>query len=153
MEHPIPNSPSELTERQVIDVFWATFPPLWHHIRARIGQQAREEFNLTHDQFHVLRRIHLGRTNVSDLAEAKHISRPAASRAVDALVDKGLITRTQDPDDRRHVNLALTEEGESVLETIFGRISSWMLAQLSNLKEEELECIIAGMDALNRAFH
>jgi len=146
-------SSAETLVHQVIDSFWVTVPSLWHHIRSRIGQQAREEFNLTHDQFHVLRRIHLGRTNVSDLAEAKHISRPAASRAVDALVDKGMITRTQDPDDRRHVNLALTEKGESVLETIFGRISSWMTVQLSNLEEEELERIIAGLDALNRTFH
>lgn len=153
MNHPNPDlTPSPLVQ-QTIDIFWAAFPPLWHRIRARIGQQAREEFNLTNDQFHVLRRINLGRTNISELAEAKYISRPAASRAVDALVEKGLVTRIQDPQDRRHVILGLTTRGESVLETVYSRISIWMAAQLSTLEEEELQRIIAGMRALERAFY
>jgi DNA-binding MarR family transcriptional regulator len=138
---------------QTIDSFWATIPPVWHHIRARIGQKAGEEFNLTHEQFHILRRIRQGHMNLSELAQTKHISRPAASRAVDALVERGLVSRIPNPGDRRHVILTLTSEGEATLERIFEGISNWMAEQLSGLEEAELQRIIDGLEALHRAFH
>ncbi len=143
----------DLLLTQVIGHFWETIPPLWHHIRSRISQDARERFQLTHEQFHVLRRIHLGKTHVSDLAQDKRISRPAVSRAVDVLVEKGLIARTQNPQDRRHVNLALTEQGDAVVKSIHEAVDVWLVERLSALEPEDLEHVIEGMHLLNKAFH
>jgi DNA-binding MarR family transcriptional regulator len=138
--------------KDTIDDFWETFPSLWHSIRARIREVATAEFNITVEQFHILRRIHKGRDSVSKLADAKHISRPAISRAVDVMVNKGLVTRSQDPADRRYVQLALTEEGQSLLEAIFSRNRAWMTSRLVSLEESELIAIRAGMSALSKAF-
>ena len=146
-------TPSDDLLTKTIHQFWETVPPLWHHIRARISQEARESFKLTHQQFHILRRIHKGWTSVSGLAEAKHISRPAASRTVDVLVEKGLVTRTQNTEDRRHIYLALTPEGEATLKAIFEHVTAWMSEKLGVLEENELQDIITSMDALHRAFH
>jgi DNA-binding MarR family transcriptional regulator len=49
-------------------------------------------------------------TSVSKLADAHHTSRPGVSRIVGVLVYKGLIARTQNPVDRRNLQLSLTEE-------------------------------------------
>lgn len=41
--------------------------------------------------------------SVSELADTLKVSRPAVSRAVNMLVNHGLVTRTDDPADRRRV--------------------------------------------------
>ena len=138
--------------KETIEVFWETFPSLWHNIRARIRDVATLEFDITVEQFHILRRIHKGRDSVSKLADAKHISRPAISRAVDVMVKKGLVTRAQDPSDRRVVQLALTEEGQTLLEEIFSRNRAWMASKIILLEEAELNLIQAGLIALSKAF-
>ena len=56
---------------------------------------------------------------VSELATAKNISRPAISQAVEILVKKGLLTRVPSREDRRCVDLVLTEAGNHLLDTVF----------------------------------
>ena len=144
--------PTEDALNSTIDKFWETIPSLWHIIRARIRDEATVEFDITVEQFHILRRIHKGRDSVSKLAEARHISRPAISRAVDMMVNKGLVTRTQDTQDRRHVQLDLTAKGRELLDAIFGKNHKWMMVKLGSLNKTELETIQAAMNALNEAF-
>ena len=139
-------------ERQAIDDFWEFFPPVWHVVRAHIHQEAVENFGITVVQFHILRRIRKGIDSVSKLADDRHTSRPAISRAVDVLVNKGLVIRRQNPADRRNVPLSLTEEGESLLEALFGNTRQWMAEKLSILSAEEMEAIQVAGDGLKRAF-
>jgi DNA-binding MarR family transcriptional regulator len=143
---------SEELLKCTIDEFWETFPSIWHGIRARIREVAVEEFDITVEQFHILRRIHKGRDSVSKLAEAKHISRPAISRAVDVMANKGLVARNRDSHDRRNVKLTLTEEGSTLLEAIFGKNRAWMASKLSTLEEAEIKTIRGAMTALSKAF-
>ncbi len=49
---------------------------------------------------------------VSDLAHALHSSMPATSRLLGTLEKRGLITRRQDPTDRRETRGTLTDAGE-----------------------------------------
>ncbi len=72
------------------------------------------------EQFHILRHIRRGLGSVSELAEVKQISRSAISQAVDLLVERGLICRLQNAQDRRNIPLELTEAGNSLLDTIWG---------------------------------
>jgi DNA-binding MarR family transcriptional regulator len=137
---------------QTIDIFWSTFPGLWHKVRAYVRATAVEQFDITPGQFHTLRRIHSGRNSVSKLADAKHISRAAISRSVEVLVTKGWVTRTTNPDDRRNVVLALTGEGKTLLKSVFNNIGSWMEAQLITLDEGELENINQALLTLKSAF-
>jgi DNA-binding MarR family transcriptional regulator len=55
---------------------------------------------------------------VSDLAEAFGVSVPSMSRAVDALVRKKLVTRLEDPDDRRVRRVAITARGKRFADTL-----------------------------------
>lgn len=86
---------------QVFDQFWETVPAVWNTIRGNLRAIASEQFEISVEQFHVLRLIRKGLTSVSEIAEARLISRPAASQTVDGLVEKGLITRRQAAGDRR----------------------------------------------------
>lgn len=150
MPHTLPHASEEV--HKAIDRFWAVFPSIWHQVRAHIHQAALEGSDITVSQFHLLRRIHGGVGSVSALAAAGHISRPAISRMVDVLVNKNLVSRTQNPEDRRQVMLALTGEGEALLKIIFDNTHLWMSDRLIQLELDELATIVKGIEALKKAF-
>jgi DNA-binding MarR family transcriptional regulator len=50
--------------------------------------------------------------NVTDLAAFQGVSTAAASKAADRLVRMGLLTREEDMEDRRHIQLRLSGEGQ-----------------------------------------
>ncbi len=144
------NPPKPQQLQQAVDSFWEAFPPFWHGVRAHIRQVATEQFDIGVEQFHILRHIRRGHDTVSDLAEAKNISRPAASQAVELLVTRGLVARTRDSDDRRHVRLALTDAGSALLDAVFEDTGRWMMARFSALSDEELHALMQAMQALHR---
>ena len=135
---------------QTIDRFLETVPPVWNFIRSHIRATATSKFDITVEQFHVLRYVRRGVTSMSDLAVAKNISRPAISQAVDVLVKKGLLTRVHSTQDRRVVDLALTDEGSALLETVFKENREWMKERMSNLTASELELILNATDVMRK---
>ena len=148
----MPTPASDELLKQTIDRFWESFPPTWNRIRTNVRGIAVEKFGITVDQFHILRNIRKGHGSVSELAEAKGISRPAISQAVDLLVGKGLVTRRQNAEDRRFVQLELTSEGSELLSAIFRENRIWMEQKLSSLTSEQMTQIIAALDVLKSAF-
>jgi DNA-binding MarR family transcriptional regulator len=60
----------------------------------------------------------LSSRQLKELAEKLGTSTPAMSRAVDDLVKKQLVTRVEDPDDRRARRIALTAKGRQVVDRI-----------------------------------
>ena len=135
---------------QTLDKFWETVPPLWSHIRAHIRAVATENFDISVEQFHILRFIRRGNCSVSELADARNISRPAISQGVDALVNKELVTRTQSREDRRYVELELTPEGNALLDSVFQNTREWMKESLEGFGQEELELAMRGMEVLKK---
>lgn len=59
-----------------------------------------------------------GASSLKALADAAHLHLSRASRACDRLVGKNLITRSDDPDDRRVLKLGLTAAGAELVRTV-----------------------------------
>ena len=137
-------------QEQALDSFWETIPPLWTTIRQHIRAEATGQFDISVEQFHVLRYVRRGTNSISNLATAKNISRPAISQAVDMLVNKGLMTRTQSTEDRRYIELALTDSGNALLDTVFKETRAWMKELMSDLTDDELDTITSAMTALKK---
>jgi DNA-binding MarR family transcriptional regulator len=137
---------------QTIDRFWETIPPVWGQIRENVRAIATQSFDITVEQFHILRHVRKGVRSMSELASVRQISRPAISQSVDALVDKGLLTRHPSMTDRRYVELKLTPRGTSMLDAIFERNHAWMRQKLATVSPEELDDIILGMNVLKKTF-
>jgi DNA-binding MarR family transcriptional regulator len=136
--------------RQAVDGYWETFPPLWRSIQAHIRQVATEQFDITVEQFHILRHIRRGLDSVSALAETRGISRPAVSQSVDLLVTRGLILRTTDPQDRRHIKLDLTSEGNALMDAVFGDTRQWMMKKFAPLSADEIQALTYSMESLKK---
>ena len=141
---------NERLRDQAIERFWETVPPLWNFVRSHIRATATGSFDITVEQFHVLRHVRRGVTSMSDLATAKNISRPAISQAVDVLVRKGLLTRIHSTQDRRVIELALTDEGDALLASVFKETREWMKTRMSGMTADELEIIAKAMKALKK---
>ena len=135
---------------RAIDRFWETVPPLWNSIRSHIRATATANFDITVEQFHVLRYVRRGTDSVSELATAKNISRPAISQAVEILVKKGLLTRVPSKEDRRYVELVLTEAGNNLLDTVFKETRGWMKDRMQDLSPDELETIAKAMEIMKK---
>lgn len=76
---------------------------------------------------------------LADISEATGASMPAVSRAVDSLVRKDLVSRDEDPDDRRRRLITLTDEGHRLTNAaLLGRaVGAVKLA--SSFSQQELE--------------
>jgi DNA-binding MarR family transcriptional regulator len=66
-------------------------------------------------QYHLLEPLASGPRTNRELAESAGISAPTATRMVDGLLQRGLVTRIEDPIDRRAVVISLTDEGRVAL--------------------------------------
>jgi DNA-binding MarR family transcriptional regulator len=109
-----------------------------------------EQFGISVEQFHILRHVRKGLDSVSALAEVKNISRPAISQSVDLLVTRGLLARTTNPQDRRHIRLDLTAEGNALLDAVFGDTRQWMMETIAPLSNDEIRALTRSMESLKK---
>jgi DNA-binding MarR family transcriptional regulator len=87
---------------------------------------------------------------VRGLADVEGVSTPAMSAYVDRLEAAGLVARHRSEQDRRRVELAVTESGLRVLRSARSRRTAWLADRLRQLEPEELDRIEAALPALNK---
>ena len=85
---------------------------------------------------------------VGDLAELFGVSLPSMSRAVDALVKKGLATRVEDPSDRRVRQVKITAAGKDLVETLAAVRRSGIEAFAMDLDADQRRKLDAAVDSL-----
>jgi len=102
--------------------------------------------------------------NISQVAAFLGVSNAAASKAVDRLVRRGLLTRAEAEGDRRAVELSLTEDGrrilreyekvtERVLEEIFGGFTTEGLREVAeSLDQMSISLVDRGGSEQERCF-
>jgi DNA-binding MarR family transcriptional regulator len=88
--------------------------------------------------------------SLRQLAAEEGISAPALSGHLDRLERAGLIERVRSEDDRRRVDLVLTNDGAAVLKRVRALRTTWLMQRLRELEPEELEAIEAALDPLRR---
>jgi DNA-binding MarR family transcriptional regulator len=94
---------------------------LWRSVMATnvVGAYAVfEELDLTLTQVKALSALSSAELTVKELAGRMGLSLPGASRAVDALVDRGLVGRREDTADRRMKRLRCTDSGRRALQRL-----------------------------------
>ena len=72
-----------------------------------------------------------------------------ATRLVEKLKQKGLVTREQNPDSRRQLDIRITEKGLDLLKLIDGHMHNQIpVWHYANVTEEELELLNVLLDKL-----
>ena len=88
---------------------------------------------------------------ISAVGEHLGVTLAAASQAVDQLVQRGLIERSEAISDRRVKQLALTQQGRTLIEQGIAARSQWIESLAHALIPEQQEQVIAALTLLTEA--
>ena len=92
-----------------------------------------------------------GSTNFRKLAEALGVTPSNVTGIVDRLEEQGLVSRTQNPEDRREMTLQATDKGKALVSNLKEAGIKHMTQVLSLLSLEELSSLAQGLSAFIRA--
>ena len=84
------------------------------------------------------------------LSDTLGLSAPAISRAVDGLVQRGEVKRTEDPRDRRSKLLTPTAKGRRTFERFAALRFAGLKRFVADMSDEEREALAAGLRPLAR---
>jgi DNA-binding MarR family transcriptional regulator len=99
-------------------------------------------------QLGALFQVRRGSSGVSDLGDDLGVSSSAASQMLERLVQQGLIVRSEDPDDRRVKQIALTERGTALLDGSIRAREGWLSELAETLSDREAQELIAALRLL-----
>lgn len=92
-----------------------------------------------------------GSINFRKLAKALGVTPSNVTGIVDRLVGQGLVSRTENPEDRREMSLQATDKGQTLLSNLKESGINRMTQILSLLSLEELSSLAQGLSAFIRA--
>lgn len=114
--------------RQTRDAMWARMEK----------ELAAAGHDLNFSQFITLKYLAAGSAGVTDLARLADLNPGAMTRLLDKLEARGLLQRHADPNDRRALNIQLTEAGRTI----------WR--DIDQCGKRVRECALHGMDEATR---
>ncbi len=136
-----------MTSDQVAVAILETIPPSMRAIREQMRSGRAAGMSVAQFRLLLFVRRHPG-TSLSPLAEHLAASLPAASQLVERLVRAGLVTREQHAEERRRIELRLTDAGAAALADCDARTRAWLCERLSGLDEAELDRLAVALGDL-----
>jgi DNA-binding MarR family transcriptional regulator len=108
---------------------------------------------ITMAQCHAL--VEIGRAqriSLNELAEMLSLENSTMSRTVNNLVNNEMVKRDIDPEDRRYVNISLTENGSKTYEGIEASMNLYFRNVCNAIPEDKREQVIESLKLLLDAF-
>ncbi len=128
-----------------------TAPSIMQSLRAQM--RSRRGADLSVPQFRAL--AFIGRrpgSSLSDVAQHVGTSLPSMSKLIDGLVERGLVGRIPEPDDRRRVALSLTGEGTVLLAVVRDGTQAFLAGLFAEVTADERAAIVQAMKLLAPLF-
>ncbi len=124
------------------------FPSFRRLLALHLRELGEEETTMM--QMGVLHQIQEQPITASELAKRRRVSLQSVSVLVQGMVEKGLLIREPDPNDRRQFLLQVTPEGLAKAESVKAQIARYMEGFLDGLLPEEIAAAQVFLPALNR---
>ncbi len=93
----------------------------------------------------------LGRLNLTRVADGLGVNPSSASRTCDQLVSQDLVSRTEDPQDRRHIVLQLTEDGTSLVDALMSHRRELFNQVTARMRPEDRRRLARGLEKFAEA--
>lgn len=134
----------------MLDTFPQVMRSIAHDVREFSGGPA------TIPQYRVLGYLyHHGLASMGHMAERQGVTLPTMTKIVAGLVERGLVEREADSQDRRIVRLHLTDEGRALFTDIHARMQARLAALVAAMTTDDKAALAAGLrafrDVLSRA--
>jgi len=95
---------------------------------------------IPHSYYHILKVLKKqGELPMSEIGRLVYISKSNMTSLIDKLVEEGLVERLPDKNDRRVINIALTDKGKDLLRNWRKHSNNEIKMNLSTLSDEDLE--------------
>ena len=109
-------------------------------VSRRIANIYEREFDLSVWQWRIIAVLgdHDNLTS-TEVAQRTLMDKPTVSRAAASLIERGILQRQIDPDDRRRAPLSLTDEGKAIYAAIIPRALTCEQELLDALSPEEVK--------------
>jgi len=138
---------SDEAARELLEVV----PVIVKDIRSQM--RSRRSPDLTVPQFRTLAFVDRNKdTSLSAVANHMGLTLPSTSKLVDGLITRGMLTREDNPADRRRVKLGVTNHGLIILETSRQGTLTYLAEKIANINPEDREVIVKAMNALRPVF-
>jgi len=92
-----------------------------------------------------------GTVSISKLAEALEVRPANVTSLIDRMLERGLITRTGDPNDRRVLLLRTTPKGDELVAELRQKRQERMAEVFNHLNDEEASIVIQGLRLMVKA--
>jgi len=119
----------------------------------RVSRRVRNESagEVRPGQFGVLANLKAnGPKTPGELANDECVQAPSMTRTIASLQDKGWVSRTDHPTDRRQVLVSITEEGKASLKASRRHRDEWMARRALELTDEEKSILAQATPILMR---
>jgi DNA-binding MarR family transcriptional regulator len=90
--------------------------------------------------------------SLSEVADHIGLEAPTASKLVEELVQRGLVRREDDPEDRRRVQLTILPKGKKSIDEAYEHTREFLVHRLAHLSEDQRKTVLQSMDLLKDAF-
>ncbi|MDR3590277.1 MAG: MarR family transcriptional regulator [Negativicutes bacterium] len=121
----------------------------------RLGVLERGEASccdITLSQCHTIVEIgRAGTMSLNTLAETLGLDKSTVSRSVDKLVSDGIIVREADAEDRRYLNLRLSEKGQSLFQEVEKRMAVYFAEVIAAIPTDKREQVTESLQFLAQA--
>lgn len=132
-----------------IETVLSALPRIQFACRATLVRDPISGTLLTEGQARILSQLHTtDPTMVTELAEYMGVTASTMSLNLKRLSETGFISRERDPDDRRVMNVRLTEAGGMIREALRELDPGRVEAMLTSLSGEERRLVVRGLAVL-----
>jgi DNA-binding MarR family transcriptional regulator len=118
-------------------------------LTARRIRQEGTVGEITPSQYEVLRALKSGPKTARRLADQEQVRPPWMTKTINALAERGLVTRSDDPNDGRQQLVALTDTGWKTLDETVRRRSEWLAGRVDSLTREQRETLFEAAEILH----
>ncbi len=107
---------------------------------------------VTMAQCHALMELcRLENPSLKDIAPVLRLDKSTLSRTIDGMVDQGLVTRAENPENRRSVVIRLTDKGKRVADSINAYWDEFILSLFSVIPKEKRMQVLESMALIGDA--
>ena len=120
----------------------------------RDGMRYMKATGLSWPQFGVMMRLyHSGSCAVSDIGKHMGVTNAGASQLIDGLVEKGLLERFENPEDRRLKQISVSQKGCTLIQDGIAERYRWVDEMVAGLTADERVMILPAITLLIEAAH
>lgn len=139
----------------ISEELFSTLPLIDRSIRRKLFKTAQTGFraDITPPHTEIMRLLKdEGTLHAAEIGKRLQIARPQMTHLIDKLVDLGVADRQADTEDRRTINITLTDNGKMVLAEHDRRIINAAMETLAPLTYKELEELSEVLKKLKEIF-